>query len=157
MTFRRKYECINFCKFDQNSLNFWKRPTGKNYSTWKEEVIIGILSKKLKKSVITPTPPTVRDGWVLDHWIMPLNSLLLYINIFLFSSLQPKPQLQATIPLKSRLSPSKTNLFLFASMIVLKMMENAFYFILKALFVLQIFKLLSWLFEHVEKKAWLER
>ena len=34
--------------------------------------------------------------------------------------------------------------------------KNAFYFILKALFVLKIFKFLSWLFGHVEKTAWLE-
>ena len=39
----------------------------------------------------------------------------------------------------------------------LKMMKNAFYFILNALFVLKIFKFLSWLFGHVEKMAWLER
>ena len=38
-----------------------------------------------------------------------------------------------------------------------KMMKNAFYFILKALFVLKIFKFLSWVFGHVEKTAWLER
>ena len=38
-----------------------------------------------------------------------------------------------------------------------KMMKNDFYFILKALFVLKIFKFLSWLFGHVEKTAWLER
>ena len=31
-----------------------------------------------------------------------------------------------------------------------KMMKNAFYFILKALSVLKIFKFLSWLFRHVE-------
>ena len=36
------------------------------------------------------------------------------------------------------------------------MMENTFYFILKAFFVLKIFKFLSWLSGHVEKKAWLE-
>ena len=36
-------------------------------------------------------------------------------------------------------------------------MKNAFYFILKALFVLWIFKFLSWLFGHVGKTAWLER
>ena len=36
-------------------------------------------------------------------------------------------------------------------------MENAFYFILKDLFVLKMFKFLSWLFGHLEKKAWLER
>ena len=34
----------------------------------------------------------------------------------------------------------------------LKMMKNAFYFILKALFFLQIFKFLSWLFGHVAKR-----
>ena len=40
----------------------------------------------------------------------------------------------------------------------LKMMKNAFYFTLKALFVLKIFKFLSWLVNgHVEKTAQLER
>ena len=38
-----------------------------------------------------------------------------------------------------------------------KMMKNAFYFILKAIFVLKIFKFLSWLFGHVKKTAQLER
>ena len=36
------------------------------------------------------------------------------------------------------------------------MMKNAFYFILKALFVLKVFKFSSWLFGHVEEKAWLK-
>ena len=36
-------------------------------------------------------------------------------------------------------------------------MKNAFYFILKAFFVLKIFKFSSWLFGHVEETAWLER
>ena len=39
----------------------------------------------------------------------------------------------------------------------LKIMKNAFYFTLKALFVLKIFKILSRLFGHVEKTAGLER
>ena len=39
----------------------------------------------------------------------------------------------------------------------LKVTKNAFYFILKALFVLKIFKFLSWLFGHVGKTALLER
>ena len=39
----------------------------------------------------------------------------------------------------------------------LKMMKNVFYFILKALSILKMFKFLSWLFGHVEKMAWLER
>ena len=34
----------------------------------------------------------------------------------------------------------------------LQTMKNAFYFTLKALFVLKIFKFLSWLFGHVEKQ-----
>ena len=36
-------------------------------------------------------------------------------------------------------------------------MKNAFYFTLKTLFVLKIFKFLSWLFGHVEKTGRLER
>ena len=35
-------------------------------------------------------------------------------------------------------------------------MKNDFYLILKALFVLKIFKFLSWGFAHVEKMDWLE-
>ena len=44
-------------------------------------------------------------------------------------------------------------LFLFASMkeSPLKVIKNAFYFMLKALFVLEIFPFLSWLFGYVEK------
>ena len=34
----------------------------------------------------------------------------------------------------------------------LKMMKNAFYFTWKAFFLLKIFKFLSWLFSHVEKR-----
>ena len=36
-------------------------------------------------------------------------------------------------------------------------MKQAFYFTIKALFVLKILKVLSWLFGHVGKTAWLER
>ena len=39
----------------------------------------------------------------------------------------------------------------------LKMVKSAFYFILKALFLLKIFKFLSRLFGHAEKTARLER
>ena len=38
----------------------------------------------------------------------------------------------------------------------LKRMDNAFYSILEALFVLKIFKLLPWSFIYLEKKIWLE-
>ena len=39
----------------------------------------------------------------------------------------------------------------------LKMMKNAFYFILEVFFVLKIFKFLPWLSGHAAKMAWLER
>ena len=47
--------------------------------------------------------------------------------------------------------------FIYSNESPFKMMKNAFYFILKALSVLKIFKILSWIFRHIEKTAWLER
>ena len=58
--------------------------------------------------------------------------------------------------LKVGLSPSKKKIICFNDSRS-KMKKNAFYFILKALFVLKIFGFLSWLSGHVEKTAWLER
>ena len=59
-------------------------------------------------------------------------------------------------PIKVRLSPSK-KIALFASVKgLLKMMIDFFYFILKTVFVLQIFRFLSWLFGHLEKTSRLE-
>ena len=51
--------------------------------------------------------------------------------------------------------PHLPNNFLFISFneSPLKMMENAFYFILKALFILKIFTFMSWHFGHVEETA----
>ena len=56
--------------------------------------------------------------------------------------------------LKVRLSPSKKKFFICFNDSLSKIMKNAVYFILKALFVLKIFEFLSWLFGHVEK--WLD-
>ena len=56
--------------------------------------------------------------------------------------------------IKVGLSPSKKICFNDSPS---KMMKNAFYFILKALFVLKIFRFLSWPFGHVGKTTWLER
>ena len=58
-------------------------------------------------------------------------------------------------PLKSH-SHSPKKIIICFNKSPLKMMKNAFYFIIKARFFLQIFKVLSWLFRHVEKTAWLE-
>ena len=54
------------------------------------------------------------------------------------------------ISLKVGPSPFKQFFFCFNES-PLKMIKNAFYFILKALLVLKIFKLLSWLFGHINK------
>ena len=59
--------------------------------------------------------------------------------------------------LKVGLSPSKKISVICFIEGPLKIMKNTFYFILKALFVLKIFKPFSWLFGHVEKTTWLER
>ena len=58
--------------------------------------------------------------------------------------------------LKVGLSPSKKKIIC-CNDSPSKMMKNASYFILKVLFILKIFKFLSWLSGHVEKTAWLER
>ena len=54
---------------------------------------------------------------------------------------------------KVRLSPSKKICVICLIESPLKMMKNTFYFILKALFVLKIFKFLPRLFGHVGKTA----
>ena len=56
--------------------------------------------------------------------------------------------------LKSDFYPSK-KIVLLLQWKPYKVMKNAFYSILNALFVLKIFKFLSWLFGHTEKTAWL--
>ena len=58
---------------------------------------------------------------------------------------------------KVGLSPSKKFLFICFNESLLKMIKNAFCFILKALFVLKAFKFLSWHFSQVEETASLER
>ena len=57
------------------------------------------------------------------------------------------------IYLKSDSHPPKKNLCYLLQYTPLKMVKNAFYSILKALFDLMIFKFLSWIFGHVEKTA----
>ena len=54
-------------------------------------------------------------------------------------------------------SPSKKTYFICFNKSPIKMIKNAFYFTVKAYFVLKIFNYLSWVFGHVEKKALLER
>ena len=65
--------------------------------------------------------------------------------------------IRLTYCLKLPVSPSKKNCFVFFDKTLLRLVKNSFYFILKALFFLQIFRFLSWRFVHVETTAWLER
>ena len=58
--------------------------------------------------------------------------------------------------IKVRLSPSKKNFIICFNDSSSKMTKNPFHFFWKAIFVLKIFKFLSFLFGHVEKTAWLE-
>ena len=58
--------------------------------------------------------------------------------------------------IKVGLSPSKIVFLICFNDSPSKMMKNEFYCILKALFVLKIFKFLSWHFGHVDKAGWLE-
>ena len=62
-------------------------------------------------------------------------------------------EFSAAIFIKVGLSPSKEICVICLIESPLKMMKNAFYFILKALFVLKIFKFLSRPFGHVGKTA----
>ena len=58
---------------------------------------------------------------------------------------------------KVRLLPFKKNCVISLTESPLKMMKNAFYFIVKAYFIQKIFKILSQLLGYVGKMAWLER
>ena len=58
-----------------------------------------------------------------------------------------------SIQFNGKISPSKKNLFICFNESPLKMMKNAFYFILKALSAPNLFKLLSLHFGHVEETA----
>ena len=63
----------------------------------------------------------------------------------------------AFISFKDGLSPCKKNLHYLLHWKPFKNDGKCFSFHSKAIFVLKIFKFLSWLFGHVRKTAWLER
>ena len=68
----------------------------------------------------------------------------------------PNPSQIISTLFKGGLSPSKLFKKNSSNDSPLRMIKNAFYFILKALFFLKIFKFLSWHFGHVEKTTWLD-
>ena len=58
--------------------------------------------------------------------------------------------------IKVGLSPSEKNFYICFNESPLKKLKNGFYFILKALFILKIFRFFSCFFGHVDKTTWLE-
>ena len=72
-------------------------------------------------------------------------------NVFLFRSAMPRKSYEYV---KVGLSPSKFFFYCFNKS-PLKLIKNYFYFMLKVLFILEIFKFLSCLFGYVEK--WLDK
>ena len=76
-------------------------------------------------------------------------------NLVIPGHIQPKHG-QFHSFLKSDSHLSKNNCFIYFNESPLQMFKNAFYFILKALFALKIFKFLYWLLAHFQKTTWLE-
>ena len=93
------------------------------------------------------------------NFLRPSNKWIVY-DLFVLKTLDLKAGAklqQCEIKKFSRSLKSDSHLknFLFISFneSPLKMMKNAFYFVLKALFILKIFKFLSWHFGHVAETA----
>ena len=83
----------------------------------------------------------------------PFISYALSLFIHSVNRFVSKKELLTTF--KVRLSPSKKIVFICFNKNPLKKMKNAFCFMLKAHFVIEIFKFLSWHFGYVEK--WLDK
>ena len=81
--------------------------------------------------------------------LQQLNFVVLMIRFRYF--LNQLINTNVNVNIKVGLSPSKKNGVICLIESPLKMMKNAFYFILKALFALKLFKFLTRLFDHVRK------
>ena len=79
---------------------------------------------------------------IVNKYITMAPFCLSYLNPLTFASF-----------LKSDSHLPKKFIFICFNKSLLKMVKNAFYFILKVLFVFKIFKFLSWHFGHVEEPA----
>ena len=112
---------------------------------WSEIGIFDILFKRLHEE-------TLEDLQINSNWKFQTRAIKWW-PFKLFVKLHESPLLIANI-VKGAVSGLKQFL---TTENPLKLMKNAFYFILKAVFVLMIFKFLFWLFGHVEKTVWLER
>ena len=84
------------------------------------------------------------------------SSYSIYVNYTKHNSIMKLNRFTDILFCLKTLTLQKKKCFAFFNKSPLKMMEKTFYFILKALFVLQIPKFLSWLFGQVEKTPGLE-
>ena len=111
------------------------------------DVIFGIAQKLLHI-----TPSNLVNGIFLNLFqnLVTSSRSFLFLIICPLKGSQFKTNNEVNL-FKVRLSPSKKIICFNKS--PLKMMENAFYFILKALFVFKIFNFFSGLFVHVEETA----
>ena len=106
-------------------------------------VVIILFSKGLCKSVFS-TYSFVNLGYCLAVFLCFFFVLYFEFNVVLKD-------------FKVELLTFQTNWFIYSNESPLKITKNAFYFFLKTLFDIQIFRFLSWLLGHVVKTAWLER
>ena len=83
--------------------------------------------------------------------------LIFAIHSYIFIIIIFNIRFTVMVIIKFGFSPSKKVIFICFNESPLKMMKNTFYFILKALCALKIFKFLSWFFGDAEKTAWLDR
>ena len=86
--------------------------------------------------------------WLDNYWWLYLNFVVTFLTI---------RQILEANKFKVGLSPSRKICVICLIESPLKIMKNVFYFVLKAFFVLKIFKFLSRHFSHVGKMTWLER
>ena len=135
----------------QNTLTVLSDVIRQFYPTW------AILKKLLWLTVFQFGSSNSWSSLPKVLWIKPRNTFSIHtLNILLVIS-KNITILFFTYPLESDSQLPKKKFIICFNDSHSKMMKNAFYLLLKALFVLKIFKFLSWLFGHVEKTAWLER
>ena len=117
-------------------------------------------SERTKKSIswlVIEACKCVGMNSCLRHFLMRRKGMIVSQNKF-FNNLKTA-QLPGALRIPTRALYTHGYILLFPCPFIespLKFKKNASYFILKALFVLKIFKFLSWLFSHVGKTDWLE-
>ena len=126
------------------------------YIPWEEQNLL--LSLVEDHTIGSTERKTLRRSKEYDH------VFFLMYNCFLNCKVFPQVKISfyrfrwhSSFRFKVGLSSFKKSCFIRLNESPLKVMKNTFPFMLKALFVLEIFKSLSWRFGLVEKTSWIER